>query len=285
MAGEFDAHSLTMLFLALRQMASKHRVVLEVAHFMAHPEREMGLSLDVIAETTLLLDFQMAYLGRQKPLNDMPPNFPEVLRASRRRFKADTLKAMTGMKSGAVNATLETLLAAFALNAGGRMHLVRKLTVQELNLVNALVSIAHVRSAFTQQDLFADFADALRTADLLGKKENLPDHMSVWLALLAIEAMHLAVVKIDAQSLELALGIEGSLDVDAITQLSSQPGVQFAFPVFRTDLAVKNCCEGPLLEADGKRVRVLSPIYVTAQGKLAAMGDQGRWAPMDPIGL
>lgn len=269
-AGEFRAHDISKLFLYLRQEAARHRVVKEVAHFMAHPERTQGMLPDLMSDIFTLGRWVMEHLDRNSVANcdDLPADMPEVLRAARRLIPASVFKTQLRMKAGRVNAGVERLIERISLKPNGRAQMSGTIHVQDFALFRVLISHLISRPAFTQEDLFKDFEAALRTVGILEASEKLPAHISPWLMLLTIEAMHGATMTLGEWSTELAVGTSGdgalwvTMTLAAPSHIRRQ--VPFAFPAVTTTMNAQDWCE----PAFPQGIHITVPVELSPSAKI-----------------
>jgi len=268
--GEFRADDLRMLFMYFRQVASHRLVVREVAHFMSHPDkRDVGLMPDLMFDVFAIAQFQLSRIAAKTPIDvaNLPPHFIHILRGARRQLKTKYLKTQTGLNSGGINRTLATLEAAFGQDSDGRMYQARELEAKEFELFKALLSVVPINTAFSQEDLCKDFGDAAKSVDFLRRAEDLPRHISPWLMLVAIEAMHhVKLVKAPFHTtLELTVYPEGYLTM--ISTLHGVPphmDVKIGMPIVTTTMRPVDWCVG----AGPVHARFAAGVEATLDAKL-----------------
>lgn len=140
-----------------------------------------------------MLGFTLASVTKQIQPSKLPANFPQVLDAVMRAIDHRAIKERTGISKSEAVAMLPNLAARIAAspNQDGTLALPSDLTPVERKLIICLTSVLIVRPAFTDQKLFEDFRDTLRTRDVLHKGEAKAfERLRPTITLYAMAAMH-----------------------------------------------------------------------------------------------
>jgi hypothetical protein len=279
--GDVREQDIHQLFFNMRDETGGSRVVAEVTHFLAHPQkRNRGTAMREVRDLfgILRLLFWLERLESQNLiLPVMPATVPDALRGNFRRMRPSMFKAAR-IKRTRAEEVLERILARMTPTGFGGL---RKPIIKDPEEYMVFMMVGRVvkgGSLFTEDDLFKDFAGILRTQALLKPKEvRALENAKPAITLFAVNAMHNRIIDLGdgtTATLQITPDMNGNLGVFAYGQVADRhptddhPTTAAAW-LLETSLSIGRYCE-PGTARNG-RLPFEGNFEMTPNGKLARL--------------
>lgn len=123
---DYTNEDITSLLLTLRDLAGGREALKEVGDFVAHrSERTKGLTTREAKDFFAVLRHHAQAVEKPEKerflwLDNLPPNFPQILRATFQRIDSRSLKHATGLKRPAAYRLLEEVTGNIIQDRDGR---------------------------------------------------------------------------------------------------------------------------------------------------------------------
>src|SRR5262249_45969072 len=223
------------------------------------------------------LRFRVPYYQRALDVNDLPANFPRVMRGNFKRLDLKMVQSYTGIKPKVADRILSSLLSKFSTTPTGRCALSAPLNEEEAELLKCVAGWVVAKPAFTDDSLFEEFQTVLEKNKLLRADEKQAFfRLKPLIALFAITSMHQCIIVLeDGPPAELMADChnqEKTLTVLATALCPDEkiPTLHFSASIFSTSLRATDWCDAPLLEGTDQD-KWLYPIELGPDKKLRRM--------------
>ena len=124
LSGELRAADLIMLFLASREICGGRETVKEIGDFVAHKTRRTrGATTRELRNLMSDLRFKYLHFDDYTPMDDLPPDFADIMQRSLNRVDAQHLKAETGLVPSVATKMLPNVTARLKSNSAGGLSL------------------------------------------------------------------------------------------------------------------------------------------------------------------
>src|SRR5271166_1786288 len=242
--GEPMAQHLDRLFLYARDRCDGRETVQEIGDFVAHHnQRTKGVLTRSARDFFTVTRTKVLYMNQAFDLSDLPPNFPDFVRAMSRLLDSQTTKKDTGLAKNKFDKRLEPLISKFKMKSYQRFFLTEPLTKEEETVIKCLISYIIVKPAFTSDRLVQDFIAVLQSNGLLRKDETgKMKTLAPGIVLHALACMHQCeIVLSDGSRSLLSIFVDGDPQSFVINSTADvvSPQIQslrIAFPIFSTNV-------------------------------------------------
>lgn len=250
--GKFLYSHYVALFFWIRQHHPNLDTVREVADFIAHPRKKIGETTRRIVD---IYNFLWYRIGSDMDRENLPENFPEILRIRLRTKGAALLKEETGIDYQIAEKLLKSITNSFRLDHSSGKYSIPPLFGDDYLLVQSLLDRATF-NAFSGAELHLEFREGLIRSDLLdgGDDEALADaYESV--VIFALVQFHLgSVMSSDGYGAQLSLGVNGGgfVGIDANFLMGAQNGRVYStrIRIFETELKAETYMAASLIPKD-----------------------------------
>jgi hypothetical protein len=167
-AGEFRSDDLTALFLGMRDFPRIPSSVREVAHFIAHRDREKGVTSDTVSDFFWMAIAHMEHMNGRRPRfhYNVPFWCLPACFAALRQLDTQTLRLRKIDRTRAMK-VLSELEQVPTKNEDGSLYFPNGFSIEEARLINFLSGTLAVRSPFENTNLVTAFQFGLREMRLL----------------------------------------------------------------------------------------------------------------------
>jgi hypothetical protein len=261
-----------LLFLREKKYSSNSEILEEVGHFIAHPDKRVkGLTTIRARDTFNVARFKFKYMDETRR-DRLPKNTPDVVKSAFRLLDIKFITKQTGLKYNKAAELVQKIERCFETSADGFIRWTNKFP-EDNKIVELGLSVIVSKPAFTQKQFEVEFIRALRNCGIIAKNQE-RDFAAVapYIALVTLCVMHNIQLELEdgwIANLSLANHPSGKLEISAIASLEAPNGnVNIAFPIFMTDLLIReNCSKALITNHDAWDF----PLEVGADGKITEM--------------
>ena len=258
-AEKFEAIDVHALFFELREYSREHSLFRELAHFIAHPERNKGKFVDYFISYSEQVRFVWNYRINGETLNIFEP-FPEYISNLLYNRVSKINKDKLQRNFNYTPSKLKKEIKRKILNNSNYSYFEKDISIQLKNVVLFCLSEIGVESEILNQSVIID--DIINTlkginisfdeAKIRGKSDK------IMLSILLL--LHSKIIVIDNCNTEeqpyLSILFDGEennvrnakLGIFGILNSPTGDNIKIAFPIISTDLVLENYCDDVLLK-------------------------------------
>lgn len=237
--GTFTEDDIRLLLISLRERCHGERVLREIADFVAHPERNKGITTDSLREMYLSMRWFREYVAPKRTLDLFAP-FPRWVR-DLVLYRSHAPNTQLQVKFGLSPKAFRELEKAnyVAMNSGEGRYASSSASSNLAPALAELLQVIHVRPAYSQGEFLQAFGNVVRRNTLIpdDQVESIARERGNALTAATLCVLHGSAIDLDGARGLCSIGVDPeSGNVQLMGTVAHSGGPSWVFGVMATEL-------------------------------------------------